>query len=45
VNVNEPAVTGVPESRPVEASRVRPGGRLPLATPMEGAGVPEAMKV
>ena len=32
VKLNVPAVVGVPASTPVDAGRVRPGGRLPALT-------------
>ena len=35
-----PAVVGVPESRPVEAFRVSPGGRLPAVTDHTNGAVP-----
>ena len=37
VTVNTPALLGVPDSTPVNASRVRPGGNVPL-TAKTGAG-------
>src|SRR5438445_2304818 len=45
VNVKDPAVVGAPESTPVPADRLRPGGRAPLATAKVGAGLPLAWKV
>jgi len=37
---NVPALVGVPERLPVEALRLRPGGREPLITPHTSVPIP-----
>ena len=43
MNVEVPAVVGVPLMAPVEALRPRPAGRLPLATDQVIGPVPVAL--
>ncbi len=45
VNVNVPDPVGVPDSTPVVACKVRPGGRLPELTEKVGDGLPVAVNV
>jgi hypothetical protein len=45
VNVDDPAVVGVPDNTPVVSSNVRPAGRDPLPTVNIGDGLPEALNV
>jgi len=45
VNGVDHAAVGVPDTVPVVESRLKPGGRVPLAIVKVGAGVPVATKV